>query len=87
MTIICLKEVEIKVTCHTITPTVPEFFKQRDTTSLPGYYLHDDAMDLWEILSNYVTDIVNLTYENENEVISDDELQDFCSEVSIRYTL
>ena len=52
-----------------------------------GYYLRDDAMDLWEILSNYVTDIVNLTYKNENEVISDDELQDFCSEVSIRYTL
>ena len=70
---------------HTITLTVPEYFEKRDTSSLPGYYLRDDAINLWEILSNYVTDIVNLTYEDDAEVASDKELQDFSWEVSIHY--
>ena len=76
---------EMIKTYHTITLTVPECFEKRHTTSLPGYHLRDDAINLWEILSNYVTDIVNLTYENDTEVASDKELQDFCQEVSIHY--
>jgi len=47
---------------------------------IPHYYFAMDTMKLWKIIENYISQIVNLFYKSDKDVIEDSELQQFAHE-------
>jgi len=47
---------------------------------IPNYYYAQDTLKLWQMLQNYVSEIVNLFYESDKDVVEDSELQQFADE-------
>lgn len=63
---------------------VPRNFKERgvdDTKSLPGYHFRDDAVLLWNKLSEYATKIMSLFYTSDKDVADDSEFQAFVKDL------
>ena len=48
---------------------------------LPQYFYRDDSIALWDILNEYVTDLINLSYPGDEDVKLDHELQNFIIEI------
>ena len=49
---------------------------------LPGFHHRDDALLLWDAILDYVTDMMNLFYERDADVVADWELQGWVKDVS-----
>ena len=60
---------------------VPKDFERRGVFEVPNFYFRDDCMSLWNILLDYITEMVNLSYHEEDDVTKDDELQKFVEEI------
>ena len=60
----------------------PENLKKRDVLDLPGFHHRDDALLLWDAILDYVTDMMNLFYERDADVVADWELQGWVKDVS-----
>ena len=52
-----------------------------DPKTLPGYYYRDDGLKLWNAMENYVRDIVDDFYQDDEEVKSDSELQKWADDI------
>ena len=59
----------------------PEVVKKRGTQHIPEYLFRDDYLANWEIIQEYVEEIVNLTYPSDEDVVLDTELQSLFEEV------
>lgn len=62
--------------------TVPKEFESRGIADIPNFYFRDDALLLWDAMHEYVSELMNLTYSTDEEVVKDEELTDFTTEVS-----
>ena len=60
---------------------IPEDFKARGLMDLPQYFYRDDSIALWDILHEYVTEMINLSYPGDEDVQNDHELQNFIREI------
>lgn len=52
-----------------------------DSTSLPEYPYRDDALLLWDAISQWVRDYIALYYRNDSDVLNDQELRAWAQEV------
>jgi hypothetical protein len=48
---------------------------------LPRFYYRDDGFALWDAITSWVKDIVDIFYKDNNDVINDWELENFTREV------
>ena len=48
--------------------------EERDVMDLPNYFARDDALALWKTLKEYVTDVIDIFYLNDNDIKEDKEL-------------
>jgi len=66
--------------------TFPNLLQDRgfssDPKDLPGYYYREDGLQLWRIIGEYVTDIVNIFYKTDADVVADSEIQNFVIEIA-----
>ena len=60
--------------------------EERDVKDLPNYFARDDGLELWHVVKQYVKDVVDIFYESDNDVQSDEELKRWIKEIS-RYIL
>ena len=60
--------------------------EERDVKDLPNYFARDDGLELWHVVKQYVKDVVDIFYKNDNDVQLDEELQRWIKEIS-RYIL
>ena len=56
--------------------------EERDVKDLPNYFARDDGLELWYVVKQYVKDIIDIFYKNDNDVQSDEELQRWIKEIS-----
>ncbi|KAL5252147.1 hypothetical protein ACHWQZ_G015068 [Mnemiopsis leidyi] len=61
---------------------VPLDIEQRGVQDIPEYLFRDDMMSHWEILHQYLTEMVDLTYLSDEDVVKDVELQNFFQDVA-----
>uniref|UniRef100_UPI00398E6CCB polyunsaturated fatty acid 5-lipoxygenase-like n=1 Tax=Pristiophorus japonicus TaxID=55135 RepID=UPI00398E6CCB len=54
---------------------LPDNLQQRGVKELKGYYYKDDGLQIWSAIHKFVTDIVRLYYQTDQEVKDDPELQ------------
>uniref|UniRef100_A0A8C2K0D6 Arachidonate 5-lipoxygenase a n=1 Tax=Cyprinus carpio TaxID=7962 RepID=A0A8C2K0D6_CYPCA len=62
----------------------PEAIKARGMDSqeeLPYYFYRDDGCRVWEAVTSFVTDVVNIYYDNDKTVQEDVEIQAFVKDV------
>jgi arachidonate 15-lipoxygenase len=52
-----------------------------DATSLPEYPYRDDALLLWDAISQWVRDYIGLYYRSDSDVVNDNELKAWVQEV------
>ena len=71
----CCKEL------HYDNMVVPKDFETRGLKDVPNYFFRDDCEALWEILLNYVQEMVDLSYHDDKTVTEDHELQHFVKEI------
>ena len=71
----CCKEL------HYDNMVVPKDFETRGLKDVPNYLFRDDCEALWEILLNYVKEMVDLSYSSDGDVTEDTELQSFAQEI------
>ena len=60
---------------------VPEDVKKRGVEDIPEYLYRDDMVSHWEIIRQYLQELVHLSYHSNDDVVMDQELQDFLQEV------
>ena len=60
---------------------IPQDFEDRGLMDLPQYFYRDDSIKLWNILHEYVTEMINLSYSGDVDVKLDNELQNFIREI------
>ena len=66
------------MTLNVCSGTLPEELKKRGVFAqdvLPNYHFRNDAILLWDAISEYVTDYVNLYYPEATMLKQDHELQ------------
>ncbi|KAA0717757.1 Arachidonate 5-lipoxygenase [Triplophysa tibetana] len=62
----------------------PEGIKARgleNKEELPTYFYRDDGCRVWEAVTNFVTDVVNIYYESNDTLQKDEEIQAFVKDV------
>ena len=50
---------------------LPRVLEERgvlDEDKLPGFYYRDDALRLWQVIKEYITDILNIYYHSDKDV-------------------
>jgi len=60
---------------------LPYDLATRDVYDLPGYYYRDDALLLWNAISQYVTDVLQSHYQVTDDIVNDQELQAWKNEL------
>ena len=60
---------------------IPKDFEDRGLMDIPQYFYRDDSIAMWDILHEYVTEMINLSYPGDEDVQNDHELQDFIIEI------
>lgn len=60
---------------------LPYDLAERDVYDLPGYYYRDDALLIWNAITEYVGNILNLHYKSSEDMINDQELQAWKNEL------
>lgn len=53
-----------------------------DTRILPHYPYRDDALLIWAAIERWISDYVNIYYDNDNDIISDTELAAWATDVT-----
>uniref|UniRef100_UPI00398ED148 polyunsaturated fatty acid 5-lipoxygenase-like isoform X1 n=2 Tax=Pristiophorus japonicus TaxID=55135 RepID=UPI00398ED148 len=64
----------------------PEGIKMRgvdSTEGLPYYYFRDDGLKVWDAVQGFVTEVVNIYYDDDKAVQTDTELQAFAKDVFV----
>lgn len=57
---------------------LPKVLKERgvlDANKLPGFYYRDDALRLWQAISDFAKDILSIYYHSDDDIQKDTELQ------------
>lgn len=65
---------------------MPKNFKERgvdDPSLLPNYHFRDDAVVIWNKLSEYISRIISLFYKTDKDVEDDSEFQAFVEDLRI----
>lgn len=60
---------------------VPKYFESRGTEAIPEYFFREDISAYWTILSEYVGEMVSLSYTCDEQVASDEELQNVFKDI------
>lgn len=60
---------------------LPYNLAARDVHELPGYYYRDDALLIWDAITEYVSSILKLHYKSSEDLINDQELQAWKNEL------
>ena len=58
-----------------------QHLKDRDVMDLPGYHHRDDSIKLWDVILEYVQDLVDIFYENDKDVVQDMEIHNWVQDV------
>ena len=53
----------------------PTNIKNRDVADIPNYHFRDDGLVLWDAIRGYVKNVIDVFYQNDEDVDNDDELQ------------
>ncbi|KAM9326246.1 polyunsaturated fatty acid 5-lipoxygenase [Gastrophryne carolinensis] len=53
------------------------------TEDIPYYFYRDDGMKVWEAISNFVKDVIDVYYASDDTVCGDSELQAFVKDVYV----
>uniref|UniRef100_UPI00398F454B polyunsaturated fatty acid 5-lipoxygenase-like n=1 Tax=Pristiophorus japonicus TaxID=55135 RepID=UPI00398F454B len=61
---------------------LPDNLEERGVKELKRYYYKDDGLQIWCAIRKFVTKIVSLYYENDQQVIDDPELQAWIKELT-----
>ncbi|KAL5258116.1 hypothetical protein ACHWQZ_G012916 [Mnemiopsis leidyi] len=59
---------------------IPEDFKARGLGDIPQFLYRDDSIALWNILHEYTTNMIDLSYPKDEDVRQDSELKNFLHE-------
>ena len=59
----------------------PVNINNREVGDIPNYHYRDDGLKLWHAIKDYVSDIINIFYERDEDVENDIELQEWDLEV------
>ncbi|MBK1990826.1 hypothetical protein A0J48_025520 [Sphaerospermopsis aphanizomenoides BCCUSP55] len=54
---------------------LPHNLEIRDVSDIPDYYYRDDALLMWGAIKEYVTDVLKSHYQNDTDVVNDQEVQ------------
>ncbi|KAL5258994.1 hypothetical protein ACHWQZ_G009457 [Mnemiopsis leidyi] len=60
----------------------PRSIEVREVQDVPGYYHRDDMLASWKIIEAYVNEMVDLTYATSEDVLKDEEIQNFAREIA-----
>ncbi|XP_067304188.1 polyunsaturated fatty acid 5-lipoxygenase-like [Pseudorasbora parva] len=60
----------------------PEAIRARGMEDVPMYYYRDDGMKIWKTIHCFVTDVVEIYYDNDETVQKDEEIQAFVKDIS-----
>ena len=55
--------------------------KKRGVENLPNYHFRDDGILIWNAINEYVTGILNIFYDSDDEVRDDPEIQEWFNEI------
>ncbi|XP_041840773.1 arachidonate 12-lipoxygenase, 12S-type [Melanotaenia boesemani] len=58
-------------------------FSDRGVSQLPNYFYREHSLMLWEAIYSYVSDMVNLHYQTDQDVQEDPELQAWIEDISL----
>jgi len=60
---------------------IPKLLRKNGVANkIPHYYYAQDTLKLWKMLEKYISEVVNLFYKTDKDVIEDSELQQFADE-------
>ncbi|XP_040920317.1 hydroperoxide isomerase ALOXE3 [Toxotes jaculatrix] len=62
---------------------LPENITERGLESIPNFYYRDDGLKLWNIINNFVEEMVDHYYPSDSDVREDNELQEWISQIFI----
>lgn len=60
---------------------LPYSLESRGVLDLPNYYYRDDALLLWNALKKYITEVINIKYKTDDDVINDKQIQNWKQEI------
>ncbi|KAL3066805.1 hypothetical protein OYC64_016704 [Pagothenia borchgrevinki] len=60
---------------------IPEDITERGLEAVPNFYYRDDGLKLWDIIQRFVQGMLSFHYESNAEVLKDEHLQDWISEI------
>ena len=60
---------------------IPQDMAERGVEDIPEYLYRDDIVSHWEIIKQYVQDMVDISYLSDDDVTNDVELQNFLQDV------
>jgi Lipoxygenase len=61
--------------------SLPRDLKRREVETLPGYHYRDDALLIWDAIQAYVREILSLKYQTSDDLIGDQEIQNWKTEL------
>ena len=59
----------------------PKSIEDREVQHVPGYYHRDDMLASWGLIEAYVKEMVDLTYQTSDDVVKDEEIQNFARDI------
>ncbi|XP_068611185.1 hydroperoxide isomerase ALOXE3-like [Brachionichthys hirsutus] len=66
---------------------LPENIVARGLESIPNFHYRDDGLKLWNIITSFVSPVVEYYYPSDSDVCKDTELQEWISEIFTHYCL
>uniref|UniRef100_UPI00358F2F5D polyunsaturated fatty acid 5-lipoxygenase-like n=1 Tax=Myxine glutinosa TaxID=7769 RepID=UPI00358F2F5D len=59
----------------------PKNLENRGVDDLPNFHFRDDGMKLWNVIKSFVSEIIDIYYKSDGDVVHDDELQEWIKEI------
>jgi len=63
---------------------MPKMFEKHgvDPQKIPGFFYGQYTLEIWKIVESHITDIVNLYYKSNEDVLDDTEIQNFANDMA-----
>jgi hypothetical protein len=57
--------------------------EKRGVQNIPNYFWKDDSIALWNAISGYVSEMIDLFYKSDKDIKEDEELKKFVADLAI----